>query len=105
MRQGKEPCGRVKYAVQRMNKRELRKQMKELRLSLDKDIRLAFDREIYDKTYELIKPYDTVLCYVSSGIEVDTRMLLARLFDDKNKRVLVPKCVNGTNIMHFYPYE
>lgn len=86
-----------------MNKRELRKQMKELRLSLDKDIRLAFDKEIYDKIYELIKPYDTVLCYVSSGIEVDTRMLLARLFEDKNKRVLVPKCVNGTNIMHFYP--
>ena len=85
-----------------MNKQQLRKQMKELRLSLDKDKRKEMDSKIASRLYDIIKPFDTVLCYVSSEIEVDSREILMRLFSEDLKKVLVPKCVKGTNIMHFY---
>ena len=88
-----------------MNKSELRKQMKAYRLSLDKDERKSLDMKIADRLLKLIEPYDTVLCYVSSDIEVDTRYILSRLFSDSTKMVLAPKCVKGTNVMHFYPIK
>ena len=88
-----------------MNKQQLRKQMKAYRLSLDKGERESLDKIIAAKLTELVKPFDTVLCYVSSDIEVDTRRFLGELFKDPTKRVLAPKCVKGTNIMHFYPIK
>lgn len=86
-----------------MNKQELRARMKAYRLSLDSAERKILDRAIADRLIELVSPYDTVLCYVSSDIEVDTRYVLSELFKDSGKKILAPKCVKGTNIMHFYP--
>ncbi|MBR1749598.1 MAG: 5-formyltetrahydrofolate cyclo-ligase [Ruminococcus sp.] len=88
-----------------MNKQLLREQMKKLRRSLDATARAEMDRAICDKLNSLTKSYDTVLCYISSEIEVSTKEYLSGLFNDNNKTVLVPRCVKGTNIMHFYPIK
>ena len=85
-----------------MNKQQLRKAMKQKRLSLDKNERALMDKRITESLLELTEIYDTVLCYVSSEIEVDTRAFLQHLFDKGKKTVLVPRCITGTNIMHFY---
>ena len=42
-----------------------------------------------------------LLCYVSGEIEVGTAYIIQDALD-RGKTVLVPKCVKGTNIMHFY---
>ena len=86
-----------------MNKKQLREQMKAYRLEMDKDKRREYDKKIADTLLDIIKPFDEILCYVSSDIEVDTRRFLTELFKDDTKRVLAPRCVKGTNIMHFHP--
>ena len=85
-----------------MSKLKLRMAMKQKRLSLDKNKRVLMDKNITESLLKLTESYDTVLCYVSSEIEVDTRAFLQRLFDKGEKTVLVPRCITGTNIMHFY---
>ena len=86
-----------------MNKQILRSEMKNKRLSLDKQERAKMDKSIAQTALDIIKSYDEVLCYVSSDIEVDTRELLNVLFDDKSKTILVPRCESKSNIMFFYP--
>jgi len=44
---------------------------------------------------------DTLLCYVSTAIEVDTRGIIRQAFAD-GKRVAVPRCVPGSRQMEFY---
>ena len=86
-----------------MNKQILRSEMKNKRLSLDKQERAKMDKSITQTALDIIKSYDEVLCYVSSDIEVDTRELLNVLFDDKSKKILVPRCESKSNRMFFYP--
>ena len=43
----------------------------------------------------------TLLCYVSTASEVDTRTLIERALSD-GKRVAVPYCIDGTRDLHFY---
>jgi 5-formyltetrahydrofolate cyclo-ligase len=43
----------------------------------------------------------TLLCFVSTAIEVDTRALIREALDD-GKIVAVPYCVEGTRKMRFY---
>ena len=86
-----------------MNKQILRSEMKNKRLSLDKQEKAKMDKSITQTALDIVTSYDEVLCYVSSDIEVDTRELLSVLFADKSKTVLVPRCESKSNIMFFYP--
>ena len=66
---------------------------------MDKDERKLMDNEIAVRLFEALKPFDTVLCYVSSDIEVDTRKVLKSLLENGDKRVLflgdkvLPYCI------------
>ena len=44
---------------------------------------------------------DTILVYVSTPIEVDTRTIITQALAD-GKKVAVPRCVEGTRNMEFY---
>ena len=88
-----------------MTKQQLREKMKDYRKTITEHDRDWLGIAIALKLLQVVEPYDEVLCYVSSDIEVDTRYFLGVLFDNKKKKVFVPKCVKGTNIMHFYPIK
>lgn len=88
-----------------MNKQLIRNKMKALRLSLEKEQRADMDKDIFNKLVKQTECFDTVLCYVSSQIEVDTRRFLSFLLNNTDKRVLVPRCEKGTNVMYFYHIE
>ena len=82
-------------------KRRLRKQMREMRRAcpdramLDGKITAHFmQSEIYQKAEQL-------LLYCSFDAEADTYALLAAALAD-GKEVYLPRCVPGTNRMHFY---
>lgn len=44
---------------------------------------------------------ETVLCYVSTDIEIDTFDIMKTVLAD-NKKLAVPRCVDGTRLMDFY---
>lgn len=87
----------------RLLKKELREKVKSERLALTKEYKTAADRKIRNKFFNLwiLKEFDTVLCYVSTDIEVDTRDIIKRLWDS-GKRVAVPRCENLEGDMSFF---
>ena len=85
-----------------MDKKELRRKFKNIRISMHKTEREKSDQLINDK-FLLLNEYkecEDLLVYVSSEIEVSTQKIISNSL--KEKRVLCPRCVPGTNLMYFY---
>ncbi len=84
-------------------KKKLRAEAREMRRSLSPERKSALDRKIRNKLINLfaVREVETVLCYVSTDIEVDTREFIEHLFK-MGKRVAVPRCEGGNSEMNFY---
>jgi len=84
-------------------KQELRERYKQQRRSMAPADKEAKDSAVARAVARLwqYKKNDTLLCYVSTDIEVDTRQIITRALAD-GKRVAVPRCVPGTRLMEFY---
>lgn len=84
------------------NKKTLRKQMLDIRKSMDKSYKNECDEKIFLKLINSTqyKNADTILCYVSTDIEVDTRKFINHALKD-GKKIAVPKCCND-GIMIFF---
>ncbi len=84
-------------------KKELRKKAREMRRSMSPESKRLLDRKIKNKLLNLwaLREAATVLCYVSTEIEVDTRELITELLK-MGKRVAVPRCEGGKSVMNFY---
>lgn len=84
-------------------KKQLRADCKQARKEMDSTEKQTFDKKIKNKLLNLfiMRDAETVLTYVSTDIEVDTKSLLEELFKSK-KRVAVPKCENNDGDMAFY---
>ena len=87
----------------RAYKAALRQQCKQRRLEMSPEKKLQLDRDIYKRILKLnqYKNCKTLLTYVSTPIEVDTRALILDALQ-QGKRVAVPRCVPGTRNMEFY---
>lgn len=84
-------------------KKQMRASTKEKRLSMDAGIKSAADKKICNKLLNLwsVREATTVLCYVSTPIEVDTKEFIAALLKS-GKTVAVPRCEGGKSEMNFY---
>lgn len=84
-------------------KQHLRAECKEKRRVLSETEKARLDRKITNKFLNLFqyREAQTLLCYVSTEIEVDTFQILRRALED-GKTVAVPRCVDGTREMDFY---
>ena len=87
----------------REQKNALREKYKQIRKEMPVDVKQLRDEKILYKLTSLpvYKNCETVLTYVSTSIEVDTRMLIAKAISD-GKKVAVPRCIKGTRDMEFY---
>ncbi len=81
----------------------IRSEAKEYRNNLDIQSKSEFDQKICQKLLSLdqIKNANTVLCYMSTPIEVDTLRFIEKLLECE-KIVAVPRCIEGTRNMEFY---
>lgn len=84
-------------------KRKLRAQAREMRRSMTPEVKASLDKKIKNRLLNLwsVRQARTVLCYVSTDIEVDTREFINTLLQS-GKRVAVPKCEDGKAEMNFY---
>lgn len=84
-------------------KKEMRARAKEMRRSMSPEIKQSLDRKIKNKLLNLwaVREAHTVLCYVSTEIEVNTRGLITDLLK-MGKRVAVPRCESDNGDMDFY---
>ncbi len=84
-------------------KKELRKKAREMRRSMSPENKKLLDRKIKNKLLNLwaVRDARTVLCYVSTDIEVDTREFINALLK-MGKRVAVPRCEGERSQMNFY---
>lgn len=87
-------------------KTELRRKIKERRRQMSPEMRQHAHQRILSRvcTLDCYRDAKTVLCYVSTEIEVDTIELINRAFKE-GKRVAVPRCIPGTRDMDFYLIE
>ena len=87
----------------RVQKNELRDKMKRFRREMLPLVKQKKDMAIR-RGVQSLKQYQacqTLLTFVSTDIEVDTRGLIGQALRD-GKRVAVPYCVDGTRQMDFY---
>ena len=84
-------------------KMQLRKKFKERRKAMSPHRKERADIRISERLRSLYsyRKAKTVLCYVSTAIEVDTSAIINNALADK-KRVAVPRCITGTREMEFY---
>lgn len=84
-------------------KQELRRKYRSLRSEMAHDFKLQQDQKIFDKlvAMEAYKNAKTLLCFISTPIEIDTHKIIARALSD-GKAVAVPKCINLSGKMDFY---
>ena len=77
--------------------------MKQIRRAMSPEEKQHKDKLILSRLQSLYqyKRCDTVLCYVSTEIEVDTKQLITEALKD-GKRVAVPRCIDGTREMTFH---
>ena len=94
--------------MQGLTKQELRKHFKALRLARDPQDKRSADSAVCTAFIEsdLYKNSEDILIYVSGNIEIGTFGIIEKVLDDikcgADKRLLCPRCVSGTNEMHFY---
>lgn len=84
-------------------KKKLRAEAREMRRSMSPEKKKLLDRKIKNKLLNLwaVREAESVLCYVSTEIEVDTREFINALLKT-GKRVAVPKCEGEKSNMNFY---
>lgn len=84
-------------------KKQMRRDVKEKRQSMPAELKAFFDKKICNKLLNLwaVRETETFLCYVSTAIEVDTKMFINSLLAS-GKRVAVPRCVEGKSEMNFF---
>lgn len=87
----------------RQYKNELRNKFKTIRKSMPENLKKKNDNKIYNKliSTSMFKNSDTVLIFVSTEIEVDTKNIIQYVLSI-GKKVAVPKCISGTRLMDFY---
>lgn len=87
----------------RNHKIELRAKLKQERRELDPSEKAIMDQKIAENVQKLhqYKRCTTLLVYVSTPIEVDTRAIIENAWKD-GKRVAVPRCITETREMTFH---
>lgn len=87
----------------RVVKKTLRDKYRNIRDNMDKQRKNIYDKMIFEKIISLddYKNAKTILCFVSTDIEVDTIMLLKYSLL-KGKNVAIPKCEDKNGNMNFY---
>lgn len=87
----------------RAYKRSLREQYKAVREQLEPDRKRVSDARIRGRILHMpeYRACRTLLCFVSTAIEVETHKLIRRAIAD-GKTVAVPYCIDGTRKMNFY---
>jgi 5-formyltetrahydrofolate cyclo-ligase len=83
-------------------KAELRRKYRAVRTGLSPERKQEMDRQVLRRVRNLwqYRENDTLLTYVSTAIEVDTRALIEAALAD-GKRVAVPRCVRGRGTWNF----
>ena len=84
----------------RVVKKELRAEMRAIRRNMIPPLRAEKNRLIFFRLIRLpqYQKAHTIITYVSTELEVDTRQLMERAWQD-GKKVVVPRCVAGTRNM------
>ncbi len=84
------------------DKRALRKELIIRRRQMDKRIKSEMDKAIADNVLasDCYKSADSLLIYISTEIEVDTRQIIMQAFKDE-KAVYAPRCMAGDGEMCF----
>ncbi len=84
-------------------KKKMRQATREMRMGLNPDMKASMDKKICNKLLNLwaVRDAEAVLCYVSTPIEVDTRLFINTLLKS-GKPVAVPRCEGEKNEMSFY---
>ena len=90
----------------RQYKISLRERYRAQRSALTPQQKARLDRDVASHFFRLnqFQSCQTLLCYVSTSIEVDTTAIIRRALKN-GKRVAVPRCVPGTREMEFYYIE
>ncbi len=84
-------------------KNSIRSEAKEYRINLNTKVKKELDNKILNNllSNKEIGESNTVLCYASTPIEVDTIDLINTLIQN-GKNVALPRCVDRTRDMEFY---
>ena len=77
----------------KQKKSQLRKYLKQARGTLSPEQRREFDRAIHTRLQAQVETADTVFCYVSTAVEVNTRAIIDRL-RQLGKTVLIPRIID-----------
>ncbi len=87
----------------RIYKKELRSRFRKLRSETDAETKRVRDEKIFARVISSrsYRSCTTLLTYVSTDIEVDTKKLISRALQD-GKTVAVPKCTDKRGTMLFY---
>lgn len=87
----------------RKYKQSIRKACKTRRAEMPKDLKDGLDAAIAENVKRLneYKPAKTLLVYVSTPIEVDTKKIIENAWAD-GKMVAVPRCIPETRDMEFH---
>ncbi|MGN0544079.1 MAG: 5-formyltetrahydrofolate cyclo-ligase [Acutalibacteraceae bacterium] len=87
----------------RQEKNAIRSECRQYRADMGEADKQKLDTQIFNRFINLwrYRECKTLLTYVSSAIEVDTRVLISDALK-RGKRVAVPRCIPGIHEMEFY---
>ena len=87
----------------RKYKQDIREKSRARRAALPENVRAEQDRRISENVRRLHQyaPCHTLLIYMSTPIEVDTKRIIENAWAD-GKRVAVPRCIPDTRLMEFH---
>lgn len=87
----------------RQYKQTIREESRARRREMDPAVRAQCDGKIAENIRRLHQydPAGTVLVYMSTPIEVDTRQIIKNAWED-GKKVAVPRCIPETRLMEFH---
>lgn len=77
--------------------------MRKIRREMPEEVIRQKDRAIYERLIAMDQycRASTVVLYVSKELEVDTRQLMKKAWED-GKRVAVPRCIENTRLMNMH---
>lgn len=87
----------------RQYKQSIREESRKRRTEMDPEIRNERNKRIAENVRRLHQyaPASTLLIYVSTPIEVDTKLIIENAWAD-GKKVAVPRCIPETRLMEFH---
>ena len=87
----------------RVYKKELRNEMRSIRNSMNSALRKEKDRLIFQRLIRLTQyqKAQTIITYVSTDAEVDTRRLIEKAWED-GKKIAVPRCQKENHTMEMF---